>query len=119
VAVNTTVNAAILTGIVYAGGLSGTRPKSGGIVNLPRLLENWGNGRKRLTLNGSLVNLFNSARATAPFRRPGYYYYAPTRDFNFDPNFRNVQNLPPGTPELRTMIRGEWATLLPGQSSNP
>lgn len=110
------MNAAILTGIVYAGGSGGTSPKSGGVVNLPRLLEDWGNGSDRLTLNGSIVNLFNSVRATAPFRTPGNYYYAPTRDFNFDPNFKDVTKLPPGTPELRTLIRGKWKNILPGRS---
>ena len=73
---------------------------------MTHLLEDWGNGSDRLTLNGSVVNLFNSAQATAPFRRPGNYYYAPTQDFNFDPNFKGVTKLPPGTPELRTLIRG-------------
>jgi len=114
-ATHTTINAALLTGIVYAGGRDGRAPPSGGVVNYPRLLENWGNGRRRLTINGSIVNLFNSAQATAPFRRPGYYYYAPTRDFNFDPNFKDVAKLPPGTPELRTLIRGKWKNLLPGR----
>ena len=108
-AVNTTVNAAILTGVVYSEGSTGNSPFSGGVVNLPRLLEDWGNGSKTLTLNTSIVNLFNSVKATAPFQNPGVYYYAPTRAFNFDPNFRQPSKLPPGTPCLSVLLRSRWA----------
>lgn len=104
----TTVNAAILTGTVYSAGSTGSAPFSGGVMNLPRLLEDWGNGAVRLTLNGSIINLFNSVQAAAPWQTPGAYYYAPTRDFNFDQNFLDVTKLPPGTPVLRTLIRGSW-----------
>lgn len=112
-AVNTTVNAAILTGNVPSAGANGASPVSGGVVNLPRLLEDWGNGSRRLTMNGSMVNMFASTQATAPFQLPGYYYYAPTRDFNFDRNFLDVTKQPPGTPELRVLIRGKWRTPPP------
>jgi hypothetical protein len=71
---STTVNAAILTGIVPSTG-SGATQFSGGAMNLPRLLENWGNGGSvTLTLNTSMVNLFNSTRATNQFQNPGVYY---------------------------------------------
>ena len=70
-------------------------------MNLPRLLENWSS--TSLTLNTSFVNLFNSIQATAQFRLPGAYYYAPgTRNFNFDGNFLDYRKLPPGTPILVT-----------------
>ena len=61
VAKSTTVNAAILTGVVYSTG-SGATTYSGGVQNLPRLLEDWGNGSASvvLTLNTSIVNFFNS-----------------------------------------------------------
>ena len=103
-----TVNAAILTGDVDSAGSSGSSPFSGGVMNLPRLLENWGNGFVRLTVNGSMVNLFNSVRASSPWQTPGAYYYAPTRDFNFDNNFLDSTKQPPGTPSLRTLIRSKW-----------
>ncbi|MEK7675589.1 MAG: hypothetical protein AAB676_07135 [Verrucomicrobiota bacterium] len=112
-AVNTTVNAALLTGIVPSGGSGGTSPMSGGVVNLPRLLEDWGNGARILTLNGSIVNLFFSTKATAPFQNPGNYYYAPTRAFNFDMNYLDITKQPPGTPELDVLIRGQWVTPPP------
>ena len=100
-AVTTTVNAAILAGMVYSTGPD-ANSFSGGVVNLPRLLEDWtGNN---LWLNTSLVNLFNSARATNQFQSAGVYYYAPTRRITFDANFTNPLKLPPGAPSLGYII---------------
>ena len=100
-AVNNTVNAAILTGIVYS--TDGTSNHfSGGVLNVTRLLEDWTG--VTLTLNTSIVNLFDSARATNWFRNPGVYYYAPTRLFSFDRNFTNWTKLPPATPLLRVVV---------------
>ncbi len=93
-----TVNSAILAGIVPSDGLTGNSPYSGGFMNLPRLLENWGNGSAHLWLNTSFVNLFDSEIATSPYQFPGVYYYAPTRHFNFDQDFLDPTKLPPGTP---------------------
>lgn len=111
---NTTINAALITGMVYSQGSDGSSPFSGGAMNITRLLEDWGNGSStKLTLNTSIVNLFSSARATAPFQSPGYYYYAPIRDFNFDRNFMDPTKLPPGTPRVRAEIRTGWSTPAP------
>jgi hypothetical protein len=100
-AANTTINAAILTGIVYS--TDGTSNHfSGGVMNVPRLLEDWSS--ITLTLNTSIVNLFDSARATNWFRNPGVYYYAPTRAFSFDRNFTNWTKLPPATPALVVVV---------------
>ena len=112
---DTTVNAALLAGVVYSAGSTGESPFSGGVVNYPRLLEAW-SGRT-LTLNGSLVNMFNSARATAPFQNPGVYYSAPSRSFNFDANFLDVTKQPPGTPELRALIRSSWVAVPPNRTN--
>ena len=112
-ACNTTVNAAILTGIVYSTG-GATGQFSGGVMNLPRLLEDWGNGGSTtLTLNTSIVNLFNSLRATTQFKDPGTYYYAPTRQFSFDQNFMNSYKQPPGTPMLNVVLRSKWTVPPP------
>ena len=111
VAANTTLNAAILAGVVYSTG-SSQAAFSGGVHNYPRLLEAW-SGRT-LTLNGSIVNLFNSVRAATQFQWPGVYYNAPTRQIYFDQNFMNVNNLPPGTPQLRVLIRARWLNPAPG-----
>ena len=48
---------------------------SGGVHNLPRLLED--RGACTLTLNTSIISLFNSARATGQFLNPGTYYVRP------------------------------------------
>lgn len=108
-AVNDTVNTAIITGIVYSG--ANGSPFSGGVMNLPRLLENWGNGgATTLTLNTSIVNLFASTRATNVWQSPGNYYYAPTRQFNYDLNFSNPNRQPPpASPNLMVMLRSSWA----------
>ena len=108
---DTTVNAAILTGIVETS--SGIY--SGGAHNLGRFLEDW-SGRT-LSYNGSMVVLFNSIKATAPFQQPGDYYDPPERDFAFDLNFLDGTKLPPGTPELRDIVRSQWATLAPNTTS--
>lgn len=115
VATDTTVNAAILAGVVYSAGPTGQSPFSGGVQNYPRLLEAW-SGRT-LTLNGSLVNMFDSARATAPFQMPGVYYNAPNRSFNFDANFLDATKQPPGTPELRALIRSSWVAVPPNRTN--
>ena len=113
-ATSTTVDAAILSGIVYSTGSSGTE-FSGGVVNLPRLLENWSTGSTALTLNTSMVCLYNSVQATSQFVLPGTYYNAPTqRNFWFDQNFSLPGGLPPGTPKIDTMIPGGWCTPPPG-----
>ena len=81
---------------------------SGGVHNLPRLLETWSGDT--LTLNSSLVNLYNSVRANTQFQNPGVYYRAPTRNFNFDQNFLTAAKLPPGTPTVSVISRYKWTT---------
>ncbi len=103
---STTVNAAILTGVVFTTDATSNH-FSGGVMNLPRLLEDWSNDT--LTLNTSIVNLFNSVRATNWFINPGVYYYAPqTRQFSFDNNFTNYMKLPPATPIIGLINRSQW-----------
>ena len=113
-AANTTVNAALIAGIVYSTG-AGASQFSGGVVNYPRLLEDWSPGSSTviLTLNGSLVNFYNSARATNQFQNPGHYYDAPTRNFNFDPKFLSAVMQPPGTPAVGVISRIMWANPPP------
>jgi type II secretory pathway pseudopilin PulG len=110
-AASTTVNAAALTGIVET--TSGIY--SGGAHNLGRFLEDW-SGRT-FTYNGSMVVLFSSIKATAPFQQPGGYYEPPNRKFAFDLNFLDSTKLPPGTPDVRVIIRNKWATVTPGHTS--
>jgi len=103
----TTINAAILTGIVYSTG-SDVNSFSGGVMNLPRLLQDWSS--VTLTMNTSIVNLYNSTTATNQFQQPGVYYNAPaTRQFTFDMNFVNQAKLPPATPMIGSLLRTKWA----------
>ena len=98
---STTINAAILSGNVCSTG-PGSTEYSGGLMNLPRLLENWSGDT--LTLNTSIVNLFNSVRATNQFQNPGVYYSAPTRQISFDRNFQDRLRQPPGTPLFTVVV---------------
>jgi hypothetical protein len=107
---DTTVNAAFLAGIVPSNGVS----YSGGVENFPRFLENW-SGRT-MTYNGSMVVMFYSEIATAPWGSSDVYS-PPNRNWAFDLNFLDVTKLPPGTPEVRALIRGEWA-LVRANSTN-
>ena len=109
-AANDTVDAAILTGIVPSTGSSSTQ-FSGGVHNLPRLLEDWSS--KTLTLNTSILNLFNSQIAAHQFINPGTYYEPPTRQFSYDLNYLNPNKQPPGIPCAMVPIRINWAAPPP------
>ncbi len=115
---NTTVNAAILTGIVPSTGTT-TANYSGGVHNLPRLLEDWSqNPGYTLTLNTSIVNLFTSQKANSVFVWPGTTYNPPTRQFCFDPNFADPSKAPPpGTPMLALFLRSSWAVAPPNTTN--
>ena len=105
----TTINAAILAGNVPSQDpVNKTGSYSGGVMNLPRLLEAWSG--QSYSLNGALVCLFTSTNATQPFQMPGAYYNAPSRRISFDNNFQNQNKLPPGTPGLRMLSRTRWST---------
>ncbi len=99
----TTVNAATFEGIVPSSGNN----YSGGVENFLRLLENWSG--KALTYNGSIVVMFPSQYATNRWQQTGVYYNAPTRNWAFDLNFMTQNGLPPLTPEVRVLIRQQWA----------
>jgi len=95
---STTVNAAMLVGIVPSNpNISGNY--SGGLENYLRLLENWSAGPV-LTFNGSLVALFYSQYATNSWLDTGNYYNSPRRNWAFDLNFKNANKLPPLTPSV-------------------
>jgi len=105
---NTTVNAAILTGIVPTDPtISGDY--SGGEENFLRLLEDWHKNPsgsfnvQTLTYNGSMVAMFPSIYATNHWQTVGNYYNTPTRHWAFDNNFTNVLKLPPLCPLPRNL----------------
>ena len=106
--VTTTINAGMLEGIVGSNtNISGNY--SGGVENFLRLEENWGN---TLWYNGAIVVLFYSQYATNSWQPPspgaGGYYAVPTRGWAFDTNFTQQIKLPPMTPEVKAIVRGNW-----------
>jgi len=109
---NTTVNAAILTGVVPSTGSSSSK-FSGGVHNLPRLLEDWNRYSRTLTLNTAIMKLFDSEVATHQFVNPGVYYDPPTRKFSYDLNYLDPTKQPPGIPCAMVLVRLNWAAPPP------
>lgn len=101
----TTINAAILTGIVPTGGGF----YSGGAENYLRLLEDWRN--VTLTFNGAIAIFFPSAVANAPWGALDDVYYPPRRQFSPDVNYQDAAKLPPGTPMFRTLLVADYQWL--------
>lgn len=114
----TTVNAAILTGVVETT----TQPSpltgySGGMENFPRFLERWGLANT-LTYNGSMVKMFPSLHATNAWGKDDVYD-PPKRDWAYDVNFNDASKLPPLTPSLIKLIRGKWTTVAANLNTAP
>lgn len=117
-AADNTINAAIITGTVPSTGTSDTT-FSGGVHNLPRLLEDWTG--VNLYLNTSILRLWDSNMATNQFRNPsGFnptpvnpYYNPPTRHYSFDQNFLIPAKVPPGIPVALVPIRFAWGVPPP------
>jgi hypothetical protein len=103
IATPTTINAAIVSGIVPSN-LYSDGGYSGGAENFPRFLESWSN--VPLTYYGSMVEVFNSAQAIGEWHYGGNIYNAPAREWFFDNNF--TTNPPPGTLMAYTYIKGRW-----------
>ena len=102
-ATTTQVNASIMTGntLSHADGYS----YSGGLENLPRFLENWSG--VTFTWKGSAVDLWYSRQSNSPWG--GSYYSPPNRDWAFDPDLRDPNNLPPGTPVVNIVQKINWS----------
>ena len=110
---STTVNAAFLTGAVDTT----LGHYSGGMENFPRFLESWGSANV-FTYNGSMVKMFPSLYATNVWGQANVYN-PPKRNWAYDANFDDPTKLPPKTPSLLQVIRGQWATVPPGQNAAP
>jgi len=106
-----TVNAAFLTGNVPSNGSY----YSGGVENFPRFLENWTS--QNFYYNGSMVEMFPSQIANAPWPGTGTVYSPPTRNWTFDSNFNNPADLPPLTPKVIYITRAQWQMLPPGTTA--
>jgi hypothetical protein len=97
IAVSTTINAAVLEGIVPSSGTN----YSGGVENFLRLQENWG-PEATLTYNGSIVVMFPSQYASNIWN--GSVFGVPERKWAFDLNFTNQTGLPPLTPSVLNYV---------------
>ncbi len=105
----TAVRSAIIAGTNLSA-LSGTPDAiigadsrlSGGVHNFPRFLEGWVEGARRWNYIGSIVPMYYSTQALAPWQYPTsvtrVIYGAPVRNWAFDDSFRDPSRLPPGTP---------------------
>jgi hypothetical protein len=111
VAGSTTVNAAMLTGVVETT----LGHYSGGMENFPRFLEKWGSTAV-CTYNGSMVKMFPSRYATGIWGLNNVYD-PPKRNWAFDVNFDDPTKLPPLTPSLQRVTRGQWATVAPDKNT--
>jgi hypothetical protein len=108
-AANTTYNLAFVTGNVQTP--DGGGPYSGGFENLPRFHEKW-SGRTA-TIRGSFINIYESEIAKAPWHYGGDVYTAPVRDWQYDTDLSNMENLPPFTPSAVYFQRVLWDDRLP------
>ncbi len=106
IASNTTVNAAIVSGIVPTAAPGGDGSYSGGAENFPRFLEDWGSAT--LSYYGSMVELYKSAQATGEWGKANVYS-PPTRKWFFDTNFKTLG--PPGSLMIHSYIKGRWTAL--------
>ncbi len=109
----TTVNAALLTGVVETT----LNQYSGGMENFPRFLETWGLANA-LRYNGSMVKMFPSLYATNVWGKANVYS-PPKRDWAYDVNFNDAAKLPPLTPSLLKVVRGKWVTVAAGSNVAP
>jgi hypothetical protein len=97
---NTTINAAIVGGIVPSSGGN----YSGGGENFIRFLEDWSN--KTFCYYGSMVELYSSAQATAPWNGNGTVFKSPvtSRWYYDDATFSNTLG-PPGALQIAAYLQ--------------
>jgi hypothetical protein len=74
----------------------------GGMHNFLRYLEN--RGGTNVYYAGSLISMYYSQYATGVFKCCNSVYSAPVRNYFFDTQFLNPNNLPPGTPMFQDVV---------------
>lgn len=104
----TTVNTAIVSGIVPTSGTAASPGSySGGAENFPRFLEDWTGDS--FTYYGSMVQLYTSRQFVNPWPNTGSgpnVYNAPNRNWYFDNNF--FSSPPPGSLMIVSYAKGRW-----------
>lgn len=76
----------------------------GGMHNFLRYLENRGANSAQVNYSGSLISMYYSQYATGVFKCCNVVYGAPQRNYFFDVQFQNPNNLPPGTPMFQDVV---------------
>lgn len=76
----------------------------GGMHNFLRYLENRGANSATVNYVGSLISMYYSQYATGNFKCCNVVYGAPQRNYFFDTQFLNPNNLPPGTPMFQDVV---------------
>jgi hypothetical protein len=102
---NTTINAAIVSGIVPTAPVGGDGSYSGGAENFPRFLEDWSGNT--FTYYGSMVELYKSQQSTGEWKCCNPVYSPPSRQWYFDNNFKVKP--PPGTLMVYSYVKGKWS----------
>ncbi|NIR42450.1 MAG: hypothetical protein GWN99_00980 [Gemmatimonadetes bacterium] len=106
----TTINVAILAGhsattcdINEDAGCT-TAEYGGGFENYPRFLEDWRDVEYQYL--GSIVSLWTAVHALGTwYRGSDDYYRPPIRNWGFDLDLLDVDNMPPGTPTVGAVVR--------------
>lgn len=99
---NTTYNVAMITGN-YSSAVGNY---NGGFENFPRFHENWSG--KTARIRGSFVNVWESEIAKGKWVYGSPRYTAPNRDWDFDTDFLDMNNLPPFTPQVYSLRTIAW-----------
>jgi hypothetical protein len=78
----------------------------GGMHNFLRYLEDRSDNGNGGTVNydGSQISMYYSQYATGVFKCCNSVYSAPARNYFFDTQFQNPNNLPPGTPMFQDLV---------------
>ena len=76
----------------------------GGMHNFLRYLEARGANGAVVNYSGSLISMYYSQYATGNFKCCNVVYGAPQRNYFFDTQFQNPNNLPPGTPMFQDVV---------------
>jgi hypothetical protein len=101
---DTTYNLAMITGNVPT-----PDGYSGGFENLPRFHEKWrdGGGKVDCNINGAFACLYESQYAKESWGKKNVYV-PPQRNWFYDPDLLDPDNLPPGTPNAVYVRRVLW-----------
>ncbi len=76
----------------------------GGMHNFLRYLEDRGANGSTVNYAGSMISMYYSQYDTGVFKCCNAVYGAPIRNYFFDTQFLDPNNLPPGTPSFQDVV---------------